>query len=81
MKEEKFDILTHEMVPEHTILTEEERQEVMDKLNISLKQFPSIALNDAVVKKLGGKFGDLIKIKRKSPTSGEAYYYRVVVND
>ncbi len=81
MKEEKFNILGHSLVPEHIKLTEEQVQEVTKRLNISLKQFPSISSGDPVVKKLEAVPGDLIKIKRKSDTVGESEYYRVVTNE
>lgn len=81
MDEEKFNILKHELVPEHIRLTEEEKEETIKNFNLSLKQFPSIKHNDPAIKVLNAKVGDLIKIKRKSPTTGEAIYYRVVVND
>lgn len=76
----KIDILKHELVPPHIILSEEEKEEVMKKYKVkNLKQFPRILSSDPVVKALGGKPGDLIKIIRKSKTAGETIYYRVVV--
>ncbi len=78
---DKFDILTHENVPEHIKLKPEEKEELMKKLNVTLKQFPSIKVNDPVVKKLEANPGDVIKIKRKSDTLGTSEYYRVVVNE
>ena len=76
----KIDILKHELVPVHIILSEEEKKEVMKKYKVkNLKQFPRILTSDPVVKALGAKPGDLIKIIRKSNTAGESIYYRVVV--
>ena len=76
----KIDILKHELVPVHIVLSEEEKKEVMKKYKVeNLKQFPRILTSDPVVKALGAKPGDLIKIIRKSGTAGESIYYRVVV--
>jgi len=73
-------ILEHELVPKHIILSPEEREEVLKKYNITkLSQFPRILKSDPVVKAIGAKKGDLIKIIRKSTTAKEAIYYRVVV--
>jgi len=80
-KEQKFDISQHELVPLHIKLNEDEKQKVLDELNISEKQLPSINENDVMIKKLNAKVGDLIKIIRKSQTSKESVYYRVVVYD
>lgn len=75
----KIDILKHELVPEHIILSEEEKEELLKRYNISLHQLPKILVNDPVVKAIGAKEGDVIKIIRKSPVAGKAVYYRVVV--
>lgn len=76
----KFDIHTHTFVPKHTKLSEKEVEEILAKYNISKKQLPRIAKNDPVIKDMKLKARDVIKIKRKSPTSNEFIFYRVVVN-
>ncbi|MCF8884561.1 MAG: DNA-directed RNA polymerase subunit H [Nitrososphaerota archaeon] len=80
-KEEKpkFSILEHELVPEHRILSPEEAEQVLKKYGVRPQQLPYILVSDPVVKEIGAKPGDIIEIKRKSPTAGEAVYYRVVV--
>jgi len=75
----EYDVLKHELVPKHIILTEEEKKELLEKLNITPKQLPKILISDPVVKAIGAKKGDIIKIIRKSVTAGESIYYRVVV--
>ncbi len=72
-------VLNHELVPKHEILSEEETRELLETLNITKEQLPKILSKDPVVRILGAKPGDVIKITRKSPTAGEAVYYRVVV--
>lgn len=81
MEKEKFDISQHGLVPLHIKLNEDEKKAVLEKLNVSEKQLPAVNEKDVMVKKLNAKVGDLIKIIRKSPTSGESVYYRVVVYD
>ena len=76
----KIDISKHEFVPKHIKLNEKESEQLLNKYNISKKQLPKILKNDAVIKDLELKSGDIIKIIRKSETAGEAVYYRVVVN-
>ena len=77
MKE--MDIRKHELVPKHTILNEKQKEELMKKYNITLKQLPRILASDPVIKLLNGQPGDVVMIERKSLTAGQADYYRVVI--
>jgi len=77
MKE--IDIRKHELVPKHTLLTEKEKEELLKKYNITLKQLPRILASDPVVKILNGQPGDVVKIERKSLTAGQVDYFRVVI--
>lgn len=79
--EKEFNILKHQLVPEHTILNDDEKKELFQKLNVTSQQLPKILTNDAVVKAIGAKEGDILKIIRKSPTAGKSIYYRVVVKE
>lgn len=76
---EEIDITKHEFVPKHTKLNEEQTEETLKKFNISKKQLPRILKEDPALSKLDAKKGDVIKIIRKSPTTGEADFYRVVI--
>jgi len=75
----KFDIREHNLVPKHIVLNEQEKEELLKKYGISIRQLPRILVTDPVVKLLNAKVGDVIKIIRKSETAGETVYYRVVV--
>ncbi|MFB6216406.1 MAG: DNA-directed RNA polymerase subunit H [Candidatus Aenigmatarchaeota archaeon] len=71
----------HETVPEHQILSSDEKEELLDELDINEKQLPKIYENDPVVKEIEASKGDVIKIIRESPTAGKAVYYRLVVEE
>lgn len=77
MKE--FDIAKHDLVPKHELLNDAQREEMLKKFGISLRQIPRIIETDPVIKTLGAKPGDVVKITRKSDTAGEAIYYRIVI--
>ncbi|HIQ50129.1 MAG TPA: DNA-directed RNA polymerase subunit H [Nanoarchaeota archaeon] len=77
----KFNILKHKLVPEHVVLSEEEKRKLLEKYNISEKQLPKILAKDPVVKAIGAKPGDVIKIIRKSPVAGKVIYYRLVIEE
>ena len=76
---EDFNILEHEFVPEHIILDEKEKEEVLKKFGIQPKNLPKIFTTDPVAKTINAKEGDILKIVRKSVTAGNSVYYRTVV--
>lgn len=80
MATDKFDITKHILVPKHTLVSEKEKKQLFEKYNISIKELPKILADDPAVKHLKPKQGDIIKVVRKSPTSGETVYYRGVIN-
>ncbi|MDD3042372.1 MAG: DNA-directed RNA polymerase subunit H [Methanosarcinaceae archaeon] len=75
----KFSLLDHESVPIHEIMHEAELKSVLSKYSIEKEQFPKIRVEDPVIKEIGATIGDVVKIKRKSHTAGEADYYRLVI--
>ncbi len=62
----------------HELLSQEEQEEVLRRYRTTRPQLPKILTSDPVVRKLGAKPGDVIKITRTSPTAGVTVYYRVV---
>ncbi len=76
----KFNVLEHELVPDHILMTEEETQELLKKYGITRGQLPKIKSSDVVVKQVGAKPGDVLKIIRKSLTAGKAISYRLVID-
>jgi DNA-directed RNA polymerase subunit H len=75
----EFSVLKHKLVPEHVILDENEKKELLERMKIKPSQLPKILNNDPVVKEIGAKEGDILKIMRKSPVAGTTLYYRIVV--
>ncbi|MGC8982434.1 MAG: DNA-directed RNA polymerase subunit H [Desulfurococcaceae archaeon] len=75
----QVNILEHELVPKHEVLPPEEALKVLKELGVQPWQLPWISANDPVVKAIGAKPGDIIKIIRKSPTAGVSVAYRYVV--
>lgn len=71
----------HILIPKHTKLSDKEKKEVLDKYNVTVKDLPKIGMNDPTIADLSAQQGDVIKIVRKSPTRGEATYYRGVMNE
>jgi DNA-directed RNA polymerase subunit H len=72
------DIQKHVLVPKHTILSEAEAAELLEQFNITALQLPVISATDSIVKAIGAKAGQIVKIERESPTGKASYYRRVV---
>jgi DNA-directed RNA polymerase subunit H len=77
--EDDINILKHELVPEQVIMKDDEKKELLERFKIKPLQLPKILTTDPVVKAIGAKEGDILKIIRKSPTAGTSEYYRIVV--
>jgi len=80
IKRLQFNILNHVLVPEHTVINEEEVKNVMIKYNITDKiQFPDISRFDPVSKAIGLRPGQVCHIIRSSKTAIKTDYYRICV--
>ena len=75
------DITQHVLVPNHVILSENEKNELIKKYDIELNQLPKILTTDPVSISIGAEPGQVIKIIRKSHTAKESIAYRLVVED
>ncbi len=74
------DVLKHEMVPEHVVMSEDEVQDLLTRYNIELKQLPKILVTDPTCKEIGAKKDDVVKIIRRSLTADEAVSFRLVID-
>jgi DNA-directed RNA polymerase subunit H len=74
----KKDILKHELVPEHKILSESDKKKVLIGLGCNQNQLPKIKITDPVVDVIDAKEGDVLQILRKSATAGTFITYRLV---
>lgn len=76
----KFKVDKHILIPKHSKLTDSQKEKLLEKYNISVKDLPRILKTDPAIISLGAKPRDVIKITRKSQTASEAIFYRVVVD-
>ena len=80
VKEYMFNILDHNMVPQHRVMTNAEKENVKNKYNVVKdKEFPEISRFDPVAKVIGLRPGQLCEIIRPSPTSIKSIYYRLCI--
>ena len=78
IKRLQFNILKHNLVPKHTLLTLDEKEQFMKKFNIMDKsQIPDISFFSPVSIVLGIRPDDVVKIERHSRTAIQADFYRI----
>ena len=84
--EQRFSVMSHQMVPMHVLLSEKEEKEVLARYKTSKDCLPKIRKSDPCIQALEAQAGEeirrgrIIKIIRSSETAGKYICYRVVVD-
>jgi DNA-directed RNA polymerase subunit H (RpoH/RPB5) len=74
-----FDVFEHKLVPVHEIVSNEEKQKLVEKYHAEPYKFPWIKVTDPISIILGAKPGDVLRVTQKSETAGKYDSYRYVV--
>ena len=76
-----INITKHAIMPKFEVYnTDEKKKEILDLLdNINPKLFPKMLISDPISKYYNLKIGDIIKIIRTSPLSGEVISFRIII--
>jgi DNA-directed RNA polymerase subunit H len=72
------DVSQHKLVPDHTLLDEDEVEEVLEEYDVKKVNLPKIKRTDPALPD-GAEPGDVIEITRDSRTTDTAVVYRLVI--
>lgn len=81
IKRLQYNIMKHQLVPPHKVLSDEEKTEVKKRFNIlNDTQIPDISRFSPVSQVIGIRPGEFCKVIRPSKTSIKSEFYRVCLN-
>lgn len=74
----KSESLSHELKPEHEVLSDEDKRKMLAQLRIGETSLPKIYSSDPALDGTGVKPGQVVRIHRKDFV-GQYDYYRIVI--
>ena len=75
----QVNITHHSLVPVHSVLSDEEKLELLKKYRIQDHQLPKIQVTDPIARYFGVSRGNVMKIVRPSETAGRYITYRIAI--
>jgi len=73
-----INLIDHDLVPQHEVLNNDEKQKFLQEYKVKGKELPRILLCDPIVRYYNLSPGTILRITRPSIASGESIFYRIV---
>ena len=80
-KKTTFDVKTHILVPKHVKLSQKDKKELFERLNITIKELPKISVKDPVIQDMGVEVGDVFNPFNYVFRAGEEQVYAAYMKD
>jgi len=77
----RYNLVEHEMVPRHEVLSYEQKMKLLERYKIELNQLPRLLTTDPIARYYGLVAEQVVRIIRKSPTAGSYVTYRVLFDE
>lgn len=74
-----FDITESELTPSYTILTDEEKQGVLDRYHVTEDKIENVLFTDPLANFYGVKIGNMVKAVEVSETNGFNTFYKLCI--
>ncbi|EGD76324.1 hypothetical protein PTSG_01026 [Salpingoeca rosetta] len=76
-----INVTRHRLVPKHDVLTEAEKQQLLDRYSITPDKLPIMQEVDPIARYFGLSHGQVVRITRTSETAGRYVTYRIVMRE
>ena len=76
----KINLIEHDLQPIFEVLSEEEKEKLMEEYQLTKRQMSKMKSIDPIARYYNSKAGDVFRIIRPSTSAGVGIHYRIVID-